>query len=98
MVLRLVRVGRARRAADVTLDERFDDPSHVVTCKNGPVVTPFKSNRAPTAAMPASESNTRVYSLSGVALKGSKRDGHADVINRFYDGVVTDSSVVGERR
>jgi len=31
-----------------------------------------------------------------VALKDSKRDGHADVINRFDDGVVTDSSVVGE--
>jgi hypothetical protein len=32
-----------------------------------------------------------------VVLKDSKPDGH-DVINRFGDGVVTDSSVVGEGR
>jgi hypothetical protein len=31
--------------------------------------------------------NGRVYSVSGAAPKDSKRDGQADVINRFDDGV-----------
>jgi hypothetical protein len=69
----------------------------------GALVTPFKSNRAPTTAMPAQRIQmqvpiaNRASSLCGVVLKDSKRDGH-DVINRFGDNVMTDFRVVDERR
>jgi hypothetical protein len=56
----------------------------------------FKSNRAPKAAMPAQRVQMRVSIVcSRVALKDRKRDGH-DVIDRFRDGVVNDSSVVAK--